>query len=85
MTIRCPLSAVGVVPRGFDVGERHGAGNEFETSTADFGGDGGQFGQDVAGRDRALPAADDLQADGTQCCGEDFGRSACDGADFDPG
>lgn len=64
------MTGVGDVPRGFDVGERYRTGIEFESATADFGGNRRQFGEDVEIRDRPLPAADNLQTYGTQCGGK---------------
>ena len=45
----------------------------------------GEFGHDVAGRDRALPAAGDLQARGPERGGRDGGGGPGHRADLDPG
>jgi vanillate/3-O-methylgallate O-demethylase len=52
----------GVGPGLLGVGQRNGAGVDLEGAPGDLLGEGGQFSEDGAGADRALPAADDLQA-----------------------
>jgi len=56
----------GVGPGLSDVGEWRGPRVDVEASVRDLLGECGQFGEDFAGADRALSAADDLEASGAK-------------------
>src|SRR5580698_7648082 len=51
-------------PRLLDIGEWHGAGVHIERARGDLLGQGGKFGEVLARANRALAAADDVQARG---------------------
>ena len=55
-----------VGPGFFDFGEWRGPRVDVEGSVRDLLGEGGQFGEDFAGADGALSAADDLKASGAE-------------------
>ena len=76
---------VGGGPRLFDIRERYGAGVDVECAGGDRVGQGVQLGEVLAGTDRALAAAHDLEAGLAQCGGRDRRGGSGDRADLDPG
>ena len=62
-----------------------GRASNLEAPRGDLLDQGGQFGEELPGTDRALPAADDLQADGTERGGGDRRGRSGDRPDLDPG
>jgi hypothetical protein len=51
------MLGTGVAPCCLDVGERHGAYIELVTATGDFGGECGQFSENISRRHRSLTAS----------------------------
>ena len=60
----------GIGPGLFDFGKWRKARVDVERSVCDFLGECGQFGEDFAGTDGALSAADDLKASGAERAAE---------------
>src|ERR1035438_2300871 len=71
-------------PGLLNVGERDRMRVDGEGPVGDLLGEGGQLGEDLAGADGALAAADDLEARRAQCGRGNGGSRPRDRADLDP-